>query len=288
MPAQDIVAAGAVVFRPGREVLLVHRPKYDDWSFPKGKLDRAEHPAVAAVREVREETGLRVRLGVRLPSLRYPVPRGMKTVHYWTGRAVTSTDVSRYEPNAEVDQVTWASHDKALRLLSYPHDVELLERAYEQRKKTQVVVVLRHAESRARDSWRGDDRHRPLLAIGKRHAAALVPLLGAYGVRRIVTSTSTRCVETVQPYAERGLVRAEQRAALSEEGATPAKVAAAVEGIVRALKQRGPTVVCSHRPVLPLVFEALGIEAVELEKGEMVVVHLRHGSVVATEQQDVG
>lgn len=288
MPAQDIVAAGAVVFRPGREVLLVHRPKYDDWSFPKGKLDHGEHPAAAAVREVEEETGLTVRLGPRLPSLHYPVARGMKTVHYWTGRAVGSTDVSRYHANDEVDQVAWVPHDKALRLLSYPHDAEMLERAYEQRKKTRVVVVLRHAESRARASWRGEDQLRPLLAVGKRRAAALVPLLAAYGVQRIVTSPSTRCVQTVQPYAQLARIRPEQRPPFSEEGASPAAVAAGIEGILRALKERGPTVVCSHRPVLPLVFEALGIEAVELEKGEMVVVHLRHGSVVATEQQDVG
>ena len=84
----DILAAGVVVFRPGREVLLVHRPKYDDWSFPKGKLDRGEHPVAAAVREVAEETGVHVRLGPALPSQRYPVARRMKTVHYWTGRVV--------------------------------------------------------------------------------------------------------------------------------------------------------------------------------------------------------
>ena len=288
MSAQDVLAAGAVVFRPGREVLLVHRPKYDDWSFPKGKLDRGEHPAAAAVREVEEETSLRVRLGPRLPSLHYAVPRGMKTVHYWAARARVSTDVSRYLANAEVDQVAWVPYDKAMRLLSYPHDAELLERAHEQRKKTQVVVVLRHAESRARESWRGEDQLRPLLAIGKRRAAALVPLLDAYGVRRIVTSPSTRCVQTVQPYAELSRIRAEQRPAFSEEGATPEQVTAAVEGVVRALKQRGPTVVCSHRPVLPLVFGALGTEAVELEKGDLVVVHLRQGRVVATERQRVG
>ena len=72
--ARDVVAAGAVVFRPGRQVLLVHRQRYDDWSFPKGKLDPGEHATTAAVREVGEETGLHVRLGPPLPEQRYPRP----------------------------------------------------------------------------------------------------------------------------------------------------------------------------------------------------------------------
>lgn len=288
MPAQDVLAAGVVVFRPGREVLLVHRPKYDDWSFPKGKLERGEHATAAAVREVREETGLAVRLGPRLSSQRYPVAKGMKTVHYWAGRAIDSTDVSGYRANAEIDQVAWVPFDKALRLLSYPHDVALLAEARHQRKRTQVVVVLRHAEARARDSWRGDDRLRPLLAVGKRRSAALAPILAAYDVRRVVSSTSTRCVETVQPYAERARVRIEKRAGLTEEGATPAKVRAGIDGVLRALKDRGPTLVCSHGPVLPEVLRALGVEAVELAKGEMLVVHLRKGAVVATERHGAG
>ena len=95
-------------------MLLVHRPKYDDWSFPKGKLDRGERAAAAAVREVAEETGLRVRLGPPLSSQRYAVSGGMKTVHYWTGTPVGDADVSGYTPNDEIDEVEWVPHREGL------------------------------------------------------------------------------------------------------------------------------------------------------------------------------
>ena len=99
-----IVSAGAVVLRKASgsngkgelEVLLVHRPKYDDWSFPKGKLDRGETTAAAAVREVEEETGLRVRLGVPLSRQSYPNGARTKVVDYWTGRVTGDHDVSTY------------------------------------------------------------------------------------------------------------------------------------------------------------------------------------------------
>ena len=118
--AADVVAAGAVVFRPGREVLLVHRQKYDDWSFPKGKLDPREHPTTAAVREVAEETGLHVRLGPPLATMRYPNNGRMKTVHYWQGRAVGDDDVSAYEPSVcrvyTLQKVFFAASSTALGL----------------------------------------------------------------------------------------------------------------------------------------------------------------------------
>ena len=190
----DILAAGVVVFRPGREVLLVHRPKYDDWSFPKGKLDRGEHPTAAAVREVMEETGVRVRLGLPLGSQHYPIKVGTKQVHYWVARAIGEGDVSGYEPNAEIDEVAWFPVDKARRRLSYQFDVETLNEALARARKTRTLVVLRHSQARSRKAWRGDDRRRPLLATGKQQAARLEPVLAAYHVRRLLSSTSTRCL----------------------------------------------------------------------------------------------
>jgi 8-oxo-dGTP diphosphatase len=280
----DIVAAGAVVLRRGPEVLLVHRPKYDDWSFPKGKLDRGEHVTAAAVREVEEETGLRVRLGRPLHDQRYWTSKGGKVVHYWLARAAGPDDVSGYVANAEIDEVAWVPVDKAARLLTYPHDRETLTEALERPRRTETVIVLRHADSRARRSWHGDDSARPLLAEGRRQAERLVPLLAAYGVRRVLTSTSTRCVDTVAPYCRATGTEPELVGLLSEEGVRRRKLRRLVRAAVEALGDAGPTLVCSHRPVLPEVFAALGLEDPWLEKSELLVVHLRRGEVVAVER----
>jgi 8-oxo-(d)GTP phosphatase len=287
-----VVSAGAVVLGPHRQVLLVHRPKYDDWSFPKGKVDRGEHATAAAVREVEEETGLRVRLGVPLGDQRYRIKAGAKRVHYWVGRSTGSNDVGGYQPNAEIDEVAWFSPDKARRRLTYQFDVETLDEALAQREKTRTLIVLRHSRARSRKSWRHDDRDRPLLAEGAQQAARLTPLLAAYDVRRLVTSTSTRCVQTLEPYAEQRGLRLRAEEGLSEEAAT----ADGVEKLVHRLRDRlddkpakaGGLVLCTHRPVLPSVFEALGLEDPGLAPGELVVVHQRRGEVRATERHQLG
>jgi 8-oxo-dGTP diphosphatase len=279
-----ITAAGAVVLRAGRDVLLVHRPKYDDWSFPKGKLERGEHVTAAAVREVEEETGLRVRLGRPLSSQTYPTNKGSKTVHYWIARAVDDHDVSRYAPNAEIDDVAWVPVEKAARLLTYPHDRETLAEALAHPKRTKTFIVLRHAQARARRSWRGHDELRPLIGVGHRQAERVADVLAAYGVERVMTSSSVRCADTVAPYCRATGIEPELVDRLTEEEARPGKVRRLVSAAVRALDEAGPTVLCTHRPVLPHVFAALDLDDPGLEKGELLVAHVRRGRVVATER----
>jgi 8-oxo-dGTP pyrophosphatase MutT (NUDIX family) len=116
----DVKAAGGVVLRDG-EVALAHRPRYDDWSFPKGKLDPGETWEQAALREVEEEIGLRCRLGEELPSTEYRVPRGRKVVRYWR----MEPESGEFSPNEEVDEVRWMPPADAEGLLSYDHDREL-------------------------------------------------------------------------------------------------------------------------------------------------------------------
>jgi 8-oxo-dGTP diphosphatase len=282
--ASDVLAAGVVVFRPGREVLLVHRPKYDDWSFPKGKLDRGESAPAAAVREVREETGLRVRLGVPLSSQRYPVNDRSKTVHYWVGRCVGDDDVAGYDPNHEIDGVRWVRLKDALDLLTYDRDKQTLKEARKVRRRTHAVVVIRHGAARSRRLWKDDDRLRPLLKTGRHQAVSAIPLLAAYDVTRLVTSSSVRCVDTLTAYSEATGLPLETTRRLSEEDATRKAVRKIVDKLVEGDQSAA---LCSHRPVFSDVFDALGLENPGLQAGEMLVVHVRKGEIRSTERYAV-
>jgi 8-oxo-dGTP diphosphatase len=130
--AKTVQAAGGVVARRGNggalEVLLVHRPRYDDWTLPKGKLEPGETHAEAALREVEEETGLRCELGRKLPQTSYRDSKGRpKVVRYWAMRPLAGS----FAPHAEVDEVRWLPLDQAKASVSYLRDREVLEAAGE-------------------------------------------------------------------------------------------------------------------------------------------------------------
>jgi 8-oxo-dGTP diphosphatase len=119
----EVEAAGGVVVRDGR-VAVVHRPKYDDWTLPKGKLDPGEGFEEAALREVEEETGLRAELGPELPPTRYRDSKGRpKVVRYWR---MTSVE-GEFQPTDEVDELRWLEPEEATRLLSYDRDREVVQ-----------------------------------------------------------------------------------------------------------------------------------------------------------------
>ncbi len=276
----DVQAAGAVVLRKD-SVLLVHRPRYDDWSFPKGKLDRGELAPVAAVREVLEESGVRIRLGSPLRPQRYPNGSRMKTVSYWHGRVVGDHDVGGYLVNDEIDDVEWVPLDKARRRLSYRFDKQTLEEALDTEWRTLALVVLRHGQARSRKAWRKDDRLRPLLSTGKHQVERLTPLLAAYGPTRLVTSSSVRCVQSLAPYAAFSGLPLRETDGLSEEDATARSVRDVVDQL---LHGKDCAVLCTHRPVLPSVLDAIGVETERLAPGELVVVHHRKGVVHAFER----
>ena len=283
-----VVAAGAVVTRKGpseREVLLVHRPKYDDWSFPKGKQDPGEHVTTTAVREVMEETGLTIRLGRPLRPQLYAVSGGRaKHVHYWVGQVLGDPDVSSYEVNDEIDDLGWFSLPEAVSRLTYLDDIDLLDQYRELPKPTTPLVVVRHARARKRDKWKGPDPRRPLTRRGTAQARDLTPMLASFGIARLLSSSSTRCLQTVRPHAKAVGVTVEERVELSEEGYDPVTAQALLDEL---LASGTPGAVCSHRPVLPELFGLLGQVEEPLSPAEFVVCHHRKGEVVATERHRV-
>lgn len=302
IPARPVLAGGAVVTRQhpvrGTEVVVVHRKRYDDWSLPKGKVELGESVPAAAVREVFEETGVTIRLGVPLDTVCYDLTKparpdlskhgkllsGIKKVSYW---GATATDTVRRAPDHEVDVVSWLPIRAARGRLSYAADHFLLEQYLEQPATTPLVIV-RHAKAMDRKDWSKKDTARPINAQGRKQAKLLVPMLGAYGVERLVSSTSVRCLSTLQPYASATRRKVATYPGLTEEeGSHDQKGVAKIVRRVRTsvLSTGRPAAICVHRPVLPHVLDALDMAPSTLVTGEFLVAHLADdGSVHALER----
>ena len=196
-----VLAAGAVVWRPaagGPEVALVHRPKYDDWSLPKGKREPGEHLLTTAVREVAEETGLRVILGRPLTPLAYQVSGGTKQVSYWVGQCVESLG---FVPGSETDEVLWLPVPAAQDQLTYQRDATLLDEFAAGPARSAPFILLRHATAGCKSADAAADLARPLDACGSAEANLLASLLSCFGSCRVISSAAERCVATVRPYA---------------------------------------------------------------------------------------
>lgn len=243
----DVLAAGTVLWR-GDTVALVHRPHYDDWSLPKGKLDRGESLAACAIRETWEETGVRARLGQRIGDVRYAVPEGRKLVRYWAAEAL---DVPDFTPNAEVDELRWVSPEDAAGLVSYPHDAQVLARFT---RPSTVLLVVRHAKAGDRRAWDGDDDLRPLSGDGRTQATHLVGFLGLFGPERYHSATPIRCVDTVAPAAGATPIHAEPL--LGEEGYWE-DPAVGLDRFRALLTSPGVTALCSQGGVIPDVVAEL-------------------------------
>ncbi|MFC6161017.1 NUDIX hydrolase [Kribbella jiaozuonensis] len=271
-----VIAAGGVVWRERRgtrEVLLVHRPRYDDWSPPKGKLNAHEHVLLAARREIAEETGVQVLLGPPLGVQRYAVRKNggtaEKLVHYWSAVPLNEGD---FEPNDEVDEISWLPVDKARNKLSYPRDVDILDALEHAVPVVSTVVVVRHAEAVKRKDWDGKDTVRPLTSNGTAVAERLADVLAALGADRIISSDAERCAATVTPYAASIDRHIHLWPEISERGydADPGGLRGLAERVWRPGKV---TVVCSHRPVLPALSRELGLKVGKFSTGAFLVAH---------------
>jgi 8-oxo-(d)GTP phosphatase len=254
-----IRAAGGALWRPAAdgdlETAVVHRPKYDDWSLPKGKLDAGEHALTAAVREAVEETGLDVVAGRRSLRTEYEVPEGPKRVDYWLMRVIGGEFVA----NSEVDELRWLSVDDAAALVSHEADRAVLaDLARTDAPREPTLLLVRHGRAGDKSAWDGPDELRPLDGKGRRQAARLAEVLPLFAPTAVLTARRTRCRETVEPLAERLGLAVEDCPELGEEefSADPQAGLAIVEQL---LESPGATVVCSQGGAIPSVLLSLGV-----------------------------
>lgn len=242
-------AAGAVLWRKRRnavEVALIHRPRYDDWSLPKGKVDPGETEPVTAVREILEETGQHAQLGRRLGAVRYPVTQGVKKVRYWAAQAQGGDFV----PNHEVDDLVWLPVDAAMKELQYAYDRKMLRRFAKQPADTQTVLIVRHGTAGRRSRFSGDDRERPLDKKGRAQAEALTEQLLAFGASVVYAADRVRCEQTVEPLAAELGVAVHNEPTLTEESyaANPKQ---GRRRVVEIAKLGGTPVICTQGKVIP-------------------------------------
>jgi len=282
------LAGGAVVTREdplrGTEVLIIHRMRYSDWTLPKGKVDAGESLPTCAVREVLEETGVTIRLGVPLDTVRYDTAKGVKQVEYWGG---TVLETAPRPPDDEVDVVSWLPVRAALNRLTHAPDHFLVQQHLAQ-PPTTPLIILRHGKAMDRKDWSKKDTVRPVNARGRRQSRLLVPMLRAYGISRLLSSTAARCIGTLEPYAHARQLTIDKFSQLTAEvgGDDPRAVAKLIVKLRTAVLATGePTAMCVHRPVLPHILDALDIAPTTLVTGEFLVAHLASdGEVHALER----
>ncbi|WP_433531905.1 NUDIX hydrolase [Micromonospora sp. CA-263727] len=267
-----IHAAGGVVWRStgpgGSQVCLVHRPRYGDWSLPKGKLEPGEHPLIAAAREVAEEADAQAVPELRLPTVRYRSEGRLKVVDYWSMRAVGS---GGFEPDTEVDEVRWLAVDEAVALVSYPHDAEVLAAFAALPRVTATMVLARHGHAGDRLAWAGPDAGRPLDARGWSEAYALAPLVALIRPTRLFSASPRRCVQTLDPAAAALDLPIEVCGDLDEPlaGQQPDECVLAAAARLTALAAAGePVAVCSQGKVIPGALERLAGRSADYTTGK--------------------
>jgi 8-oxo-dGTP diphosphatase len=257
-------AAGGLITREGPhgiEVVVVHRPAYDDWSFPKGKLDPGEDELACALREVQEETSLRCKVRADLGGVTYVDGQGRpKVVRYWHMRPKKGEELA---PSHEIDDARWVPVAVAEPLLSYTHDRTLLRRLSGEPAVGQPVAVylIRHVKAGERETWTEPDELRPISKTGRKQALRLVATLGHVGCTRLVSSPFLRCIQTIEPLADAIDVGIDVASELGE-----GRPISGAEAWVLAVAADGPAALSTHGDIVEgLVgsFAARGVPVVE-------------------------
>ncbi|MFT8704920.1 NUDIX domain-containing protein [Bifidobacterium aquikefiricola] len=263
------------------KLCLVHRPKYDDWSWPKGKVEEHESLYHTAVREVGEETGIAVALESFLRTVEYPLNReggklrkgnitGNKRVSFWMAQALPKQDAERrrltfgpvHEPDLnEVDDVRWVSPNAARHMLSHSTDRDVLDeftdRVQQGALHSRIVLIVRHSKAESRKTWLGEDADRPLMPRGAAAAYALGRELTCFNPTLVVSSPWLRCIDTIRPFAlqSRLQIREDERLTESSYEAFPHEALASMNEVIEAsIRLRKNSIVCTHRPLLGGIF----------------------------------
>lgn len=252
-----ILAAGALVWRKSKEkkieIAVIHRPKYNDWTIPKGKVELNESSIACAYREVIEETSLETEFGMYLGEVKYQSLDGPKQVSFWSAQVVKE---NTFTPNSEVDAIKWVEAAKAAKFLSLESDKEILSKFNKLKYESKPLVLLRHAKALSRDEWQGDDDDRPLDSLGQMQAKRLLSIYQAFNLEQIHTSDAIRCYDTVEPMAKALGLRLEVSNNLSESAFKKDKEDA-FDYARDLIKSDKRALLCSHNPILPKVLNKL-------------------------------
>ena len=280
-----IRAAGALLWRESSElkieIALIHRPRYDDWSLPKGKIEEGESSLRCAFREVIEETGITPQFGRELGSVEYKEPAGLKRVKYWAAKALTDD----FLPNEEVDEITWISPDEALALATHDSDRTIIENFLAQEPSTDTLIILRHTKALERGDWDDEDSKRTLDEQGLAQSELLIQHLEPFGIGEIYSSNYIRCVQTVTPLAQSRGLKITEIPNLNEEtfNLDPERAIS----FANAVKQDEKNIlICSHNPVIPTMLRGIlntklkNKDLIKLEPGDAWIVHRVRGEIV--------
>ena len=281
-----IMAAGAVVWRRSHEgkveVVVIHRPAYDDWTLPKGKVEGSESLSACAFREIKEETGLETRFGPYIGDTFYEVNGVPKVVRYWSAQVIRGDDQGF--DRSEVDQLLWLEPKKALAKLSIKDDRKILKKFMKLKRDTNPLILLRHARALDRKEWSGDDEDRPLTEDGRRQVQKLINTMHVFGLTAIHTSDAIRCLDTAKPIAEALGIELVVSSKLSEYEYHRDKDSAAK--YIKGLFERDQSVlVCGHNPILTKIIKKMARrldmykEDFSLGKGDAFILHRSNGKI---------
>ena len=287
---ERIEGAGAVLWQAIDDaevkIAIIHRPRYDDWSLPKGGVDAGESHIQAAFREVLEETGVKAIFGPEIGTVDYEVNGVTKEVRYWLAEA---DQFNAATPNPEeVDVIEWVSISDAINKLSNSDDREIVRMAEEFGFGSTPLVLLRHAKALKRDQWDGDDGDRPLEHVGQIQAAKIPAIYAPYAIEKIYSSDAIRCVQTIEAMAAEYGITPIYSSEISEFG-FERDSEKALDYALSVMLSDKPSVMCSHNPVLPkLVKKLIGKKnfkrlSAELKPGDSFVLHHRSGEVIAVD-----